>query len=126
MRDRGFAVEAYVASYLEQQGLELVSQNFNCKLGEIDLILKEQKTLVFTEVRYRKNSKFGSSLETVTPAKQRKLINTAGYFLQKNRWAQDLNCRFDVVGVNPVKSPPGSGTQEALEINWIKNAFWAS
>ena len=59
MRDRGFAVEAYVANYLEQQGLELVSQNFNCKLGEIDLILKEQKTLVFTEVRYRKNSKFG-------------------------------------------------------------------
>lgn len=74
--------------------------------------------LVFVEVRFRADTRLGSPLETITAAKQRKLIRTAHFFLQQhcgNRWPP---CRFDVVGI--------SGELDALpHIDWIANAFGA-
>ncbi|PCJ20216.1 MAG: YraN family protein [Gammaproteobacteria bacterium] len=130
-RNKGQEIEALVEQHLRNQGLKFVARNFNCKLGEIDLIFTHENILIFTEVKYRKKPDFGSSIETVTPTKQKKIIKTAQLYLQKNKWARHYNCRFDVVGVNPVKSEqqtsksntPDRGT---LNINWIKDAFWAS
>ena len=102
--------------YLEHQGLEFQLANFLCKTGEIDLIMQAADTLVFVEVRYRHEQDHGSPLETVTYAKQRKLIRTASYFLQQqfgNRWPP---CRFDVVGIS-------GSLDHAPRIEWIQNAF---
>lgn len=78
--------------------------------------MKNGETLVFIEVRYRKETQLGSPLETVTRAKQRKLFRTAQFYLQQrygNRWPP---CRFDVIGI--------SGELDNFpKIEWVSNAF---
>ena len=69
--------------YLKSKGLKLITKNFSCRFGEIDIIMLENNILVFIEVRYRKNNNFGGALESVTYAKQKKLRNTAELYLQK-------------------------------------------
>ena len=96
---------------LEAQGLTCLEKNFCCKLGEIDLIMQQQQTIVFVEVRYRKQNKFGSALESVTPSKQAKLIRTANLYLTQHQLHNKAACRFDVV------------TFDNEQFNWIKNAF---
>jgi len=103
--------------HLKQQGLSLIEQNYLTKLGEIDIIMldKTTDTLVFVEVRYRKNTSHGTSIETVTHTKQQKLIRTAQQYLQKHPTYQHFLCRFDVVGVeSDLKYPT---------ITWIQSAF---
>ncbi|MCD7825747.1 MAG: YraN family protein, partial [Clostridiaceae bacterium] len=75
-----------------------------------DIVAQDGESLVFVEVKYRKNGGMGDVLETVTPAKQRRIIRTARQYLYKNRLV-DIPCRFDVIGF--------SG--EAL--HYIENAF---
>ena len=69
----GSQAEDFAQHYLEQQGLALVERNFRCRLGEIDLIMHEGSTLVFVEVRYRRNRDFGGPVISVSPRKQQKL-----------------------------------------------------
>jgi putative endonuclease len=109
---QGEAAEQQAVDYLSQRGLKLVDRNFRCKAGEIDLIMREKDSLVFVEVRYRQTDDFGSALESITPSKQRKLLASANFYLQKNRI--DQPCRFDVVAIS------GSANNR---INWIKNAI---
>jgi len=109
-RIAGNAAEDQVLSYLVEQGLQLVTRNYSCKAGEIDLIMRDAGQLVFVEVRFRTRTDFGSALESVTPAKQRKLILTAQYYLQHTR--QMPACRFDVAGIG-----------QDRQIHWIKDAF---
>ncbi len=109
-RVAGNAAEDQVLEYLIDQGLQLVTRNYSCKAGEIDLIMKDGAQLVFVEVRYRARTDFGSALESVTPAKQRKLIITAQYYLQQS--GKTPACRFDVVGMG-----------QDRQMQWIKNAF---
>lgn len=110
--DLGNAAEAKALSFLENKGLRLLQRNYRSRGGEIDLIMQQDETLVFIEVRYRKSALFGSAAESVTMAKQRKLINAASQFLQQK--GLDTPCRFDVVGI--------SGRSQS-EIEWIRNAF---
>jgi putative endonuclease len=109
----GQVAEEVACRFLQEQGLRLVTRNYSCKVGEIDLIMLDQKTLVFIEVRYRHNPHYGSSAETVTFAKQRKLTKTALYYLQRH--ATNAPCRFDVVALTQINPKPN--------IEWIKNAF---
>jgi len=104
--------EASAISYLIKHNLRLVEQNFRAKQGEIDLIMKEQETLVFIEVRLRSQSSHGSSLESITRAKQRRIIHTATLYLLQEKLYDQVDCRFDVIGID------GEG-----EITWIKDAF---
>lgn len=99
-------------SYLRQKGLKLLQRNFNCRMGEIDLIMQDGEVCVFVEVRYRKNSHFGSASETVDYKKQKKLLNAATLYLQQNATYNSLPCRFDVIAIS------GEG-----KIDWIENAF---
>lgn len=111
----GLEAENLAATFLTNHSLKIVSQNYHCKFGEIDLIMKDAKTLVFIEVRLRTNSKFGDAGASITPQKQRKLILTAQYFLQEH--AQQYGnyaCRFDAVLMNNL---------DVKEIAWIRNAF---
>ena len=115
-QQKGSQAEALARQYLEHKGFDLVALNFSCKTGEVDLIMQDNDTLVFVEVRYRKETDLGSPLETVTIAKQRKLSRTAQFYLQQhfgNRWPP---CRFDVIGIS-------GDLHQQPRIEWVSNAF---
>jgi len=116
---QGEDAEAACCRYLKSQGLKLVSKNFSCPLGEIDIIMLDKNLLVFVEVRFRKNNNFGGGLESVTSAKQLKLRKTAELFLQQNR--QYENARFDVVSMSKTKQSWLG--QQQYKFNWVTNAF---
>ena len=118
-RNFGENIEQEVQDYLKKKGLKPIQNNFSCKTGEIDLIMQEQDTVVFVEVRYRKNDKFGSGAETVTRSKQKRLIRTAHFFLLKKPNYANFPCRFDVVSVQP------SADNTYNKVHWIPNAFEA-
>lgn len=109
----GRDAEATAEKHLLKQGFKLVQRNFSARTGEIDLIMNQGPLLIFVEVRYRKSSDFGTGADTVTQAKQKKIIRTAQTFLQKTgmKWQQ---YRFDVVSIS-------HGTE--ANIHWIPNAF---
>ncbi len=115
-REVGAEAELLAERYLEQHGLTLITRNYRCRRGEIDLLMQEGNFLVFIEVRYRKNNIFGSAAESVTRQKQRRLLATANYYLQNEKLYRDNSCRFDVITVSGQYNP---------QIEWIKNAFQA-
>ena len=110
---KGRTCEQLALNYLIKNGLKLIEQNFNSRYGEIDLIMQHQNSVVFIEVRYRKNENFGGAKASVTPTKQNKIQKTALYYMQKQ--GREFNARFDVVAM--------SGEYNNLTIEWIKNAF---
>ena len=112
---KGQSAEHRAMQHLQQQGLKLLTTNYRCKRGEIDLIMQDIDTLVFVEVRYRKSDAFGSAVETVDTSKQNKLIAAAYHYLLENR--KSSPCRFDVVGITGERRP---------QIEWIKDAFQAN
>lgn len=121
-KEIGSSAENIAKQYLEQHGLRFIDNNFSSRFGEIDLIFREGETLVFVEVRYRKNNAYGHSIETITQSKQQKIIKTAEYYLHKNQLSESLHCRFDVIGIEP----PNLTEKQAstpYSINWIKHAF---
>jgi putative endonuclease len=109
----GQQAERTACEYLLGQGLKLVEKNYRCRRGEIDLIMQHGDTLVFVEVRYRKNHDFGGASASVTPKKQKKIHTTALHYMQHLN--PNTNARFDVIAIT------GSGKQQQFE--WIQNAF---
>ncbi len=116
---QGEDAEAACCRYLKSQGLKLLSTNFSCRAGEIDIIMLDKKMLVFVEVRFRKNNLFGGGLESITPSKQLKLRKTAEFYLQQN--TQYKNARFDVVSMS--KNNQTSDNKQPYSFDWITNAF---
>lgn len=114
-RQIGQAFEQQAYQYLKRHGLTLVCRNYHCRQGEIDLIMVDQDTLVFIEVRYRQASSHGTAVETVDHHKQEKLRTTAQHFLLHNPQYQHWNCRFDVIGLNKY--------QTETQIHWVPHAF---
>ena len=116
-RDIGNRYEQYAAKYLRQHGCQTVTSNFSYRNGEIDLIVLDDSFVVFVEVRFRANEDFGLAAETVTLAKQRKLIRTAQHFLQQNEKYSLFDARFDVIGISQ------SSSSHETRVDWIKGAF---
>ena len=114
----GERAEAAAAAYLGSKGLEILTRNFRCKLGELDLVARDGDTLVFVEVRYRGDGSLCNPLESITPAKQRKTVRAAMSYLQRHKLF-DSPCRIDVVSVQP-------GRVRKYRIEWIKNAIEAT
>jgi putative endonuclease len=112
-KNAGLEAEKIAATFLVNHGLKLVSQNYHCKYGEIDLVMNDAKTLVFIEVRLRSNSQFGSAGASITAQKQQKLILTAQHYLQNHG---DCQCRFDAILMDKADSN---------HIEWVRNAFEA-
>ncbi|GLQ73871.1 YraN family protein [Vibrio penaeicida] len=113
-RALGERYESFASKFLAGKGLKPIESNFNTKVGELDLIMKDQSTVVFVEVKYRKQSHYGHAAEMVTPAKQRKLIKAAMIWLSKNNLSPyDTDFRFDVVAIH----------DEGRQVEWIKNAI---
>lgn len=111
----GANAETRAEQFLQQQGLISKHKNYRCKLGEIDLIMMHSNTLIFIEVRLRRNRQFANAAESVTLSKQRKIIKAAQYYLQQYRLTDSINCRFDVVAFDTTEQPP----------EWIQDAFSA-
>ncbi|RVT45766.1 YraN family protein [Rheinheimera sediminis] len=109
-KSTGQFYEQQALVFLQQQGLQLLQQNYSCRFGEIDLVMREQQCLVFVEVKFRRSNSFGGAAAAVTQAKQQKLTRAASFYLQQ---AGQQHCRFDVVAI----------TEQPADICWIKNAF---
>jgi putative endonuclease len=115
--EQGSYYEEMACLFLQKKGLTLLAKNFRHRQGEIDLIMRQDHTLVFVEVRYRKKDFFGSAEESITYRKQQSIISTAKYFLMKNKlW--DSACRFDAITIKPSKQP-----FKTHDINWVVSAF---
>ncbi len=114
----GNLAEKTACQYLQQQGLQLITNNFRCKVGELDLIMQDNDMMVFVEVRYRQDDHHGNSLESITYAKQCKIIAAARYYLVKNELYEKIQWRFDIVAID------GMHAANDPKIDWLKNAFF--
>jgi putative endonuclease len=109
---RGREAEALAEAFLQGRGLRILARNWRCRFGEIDLIAKEGRVLVFAEVRARGSRAYGGAAESIDAAKRSKLIAAANQYL--SRAGLDTACRFDALLI-----------EEAGQIEWIRNAFTA-
>ena len=112
----GRIAEQHARAFLERQGLRLITENWLCRRGELDLVMLDGDTLVFVEVRYRKHAAWGGALESVDARKRERLARAAEHFLQQeSRWSKHP-CRFDVIALGQRGTTAGAP-------QWIKNAF---
>ncbi len=109
-RSVGTVGEDLAMAYLESLGYVFVCKNFRCTIGEIDLIMRDEETLVFIEVKLRRTNNFGHPFEAVNLKKQNKIRRVALHYLNMKI---ESDIRFDVVGI--------SGKEQYIE--HIKNAF---
>ncbi|WP_274572661.1 YraN family protein [Neisseria leonii] len=100
---QGEAAEAAALAFLTGQGCTPVARNWHCTHGEIDLIVRHGKMLVFVEVRYRKTAAFGGAAHSITPAKLGKLQKSAEAYLQQHRI--QTPCRIDAVLIEGGAAP---------------------
>lgn len=110
----GRKAEAVAAAYLERKGLTLVTANYRCRLGEIDLILRDRETIVFAEVRLRTGTRYGGAAGSIDARKRARIIAAARLYLAGS---PEPPCRFDVVLLDRLEPP---------RIEWIRDAFSAS
>lgn len=108
-QEQGRQWENTAQLYLQRHGLVLIEANFRCKLGEIDLIMREDRTLVFVEVRQRAAGAQVSAAASISPAKVRRVVRAAQVYLQ--RYPRLPPCRIDVVAI------------DGRRIEWLKNAI---
>jgi putative endonuclease len=109
----GRQAEELAARFLEKKKLRIIARNYRCRGGEIDLVCRDGKVLVFVEVRLRQNTAFGGAAASVTAIKQRRIILAAQHFLMTNALTND-DCRFDCILMN--------GTS-GNDIEWLRDAF---
>ncbi len=111
-RRQGEKFEHLARQFLEKQGLHFIAGNVNFKCGELDLIMQEQETIVFVEVRQRKNHAFGGAVESVDWRKQQRWLDAANMWLaERGLSLEDADCRFDLVAFG----------KNADEIQWLAN-----
>ena len=110
-RETGTRKEELAADFLTRRGVKILERNFRCRQGEIDLIGRDGRYLVFFEVKYRKTARNGIPAEAVGYVKQQRIRYTAQFYLYSRHYQEDMPCRFDVVSI--------LGDQ----ISWIRDAF---
>lgn len=103
--------------YLQTRGLTLVERNYQCRLGEIDLVMRDREQLVFVEVRFRRRREYGMPVETVSRSKRNKLILCARHYLHRRGQTNSISCRFDVLGID------GSADTGRRNFHWVRDAF---
>lgn len=96
--DKGISGEQAAESYLAGQGMDCLARRYRAGDGELDLVMLNGETIVMVEVKYRPHSPAGAGLAAVTPAKQRRMLHAAQYFLMEREW-MNHPVRFDVVEI---------------------------
>lgn len=116
-RARGAAIEAAARRHLLAAGLRDMAANARFRGGELDLVMRDGACVVFVEVRYRRNARFGGGAASVDAGKRRRLLHAAQLFLAMHPALRDAPCRFDVVDA--------SGDPAAPTLHWLRDAFRA-
>ena len=111
----GQSGEARASSFLKKKGYKIISTNYRCRYGEIDIIAKNDEVLVFIEVKTRTSKEFGGPAAAVDLRKQIQISKTAHHYLA-NQGNIEIDARFDVVSVLTQKD-------KATEIEHIVDAF---
>lgn len=111
----GDQVEAAAAVMLTKAGLKVLARQASSRYGEIDLVMQDGEIIVFVEVRYRADDRFGGGLESVDRHKQARLIKAAQAWVVQNPRVAMSPMRFDVIAAQ--------GHIDALQFQWVKDAF---
>jgi putative endonuclease len=116
----GLDGENLACSYLRRKGYKIITRNYRCRIGEIDIVARHKKTLIFCEVKTRNNKDFGEPFEAVTKFKQDRLRRLAECYLRSvhydQKFPKDFNFRFDVISII-------FGQNNDSEITHLENAF---
>lgn len=117
-KETGDIGEKYAVKYLKRNGYKIIEQNYSKPYGEIDIIARDGKNLIFLEVKTRRQDTMTQPYEAVTRSKQQRIIKTAYAYLRDKKI--ECFCRFDVceVFVDP-------DTLKLIRVNYIENAFEA-
>ena len=110
--DRG---DAIAEAFLRGKKFRILERNFRCKAGEVDIVARDGKTLVFVEVKARKNEAYGPPQLAVTAFKQRQISKAALVWLAKNKM-ENSAARFDVIAIL-------MADHEVPQIEHIRDAF---
>jgi len=116
---RGKTWEAYAARFLADHGLDILTQGYRCRLGELDIVGSDGVGLVVVEVRARSRSNKGTAIETIGRRKRRHIVNATRHYLMKHPAWHARPIRFDVIAIDGIET-------DKPEIQWIRNAFDAS
>ncbi|MCL2209881.1 MAG: YraN family protein [Treponema sp.] len=106
-RNPGKKGEDQAAAWLENAGMEIISRNFRSRFGEIDIIAREEETIVFLEVKTWSFYGLEDLQHSINTGKQRRIIKTAKFFLSENRKYSRMAIRFDVIFIKDAKTPAG-------------------
>ena len=111
-RRLGSKKEDEAARFLTGRGLKIIEKNYRDRFGEIDLIARDGNTLVFVEVKYRKNASAGHPEEAVGISKAKTISKVAAHYMVYRKYPGPTPVRFDVIAI------------EGDDIRWHKNAFY--
>ena len=115
-RALGNSAEDAAASHLVDHGLTLIARNYRCRLGELDLVAREQPDiLVIAEVRLRSHTAYGGGAASVDARKQQRIVKATRHLVMMRPPLAKLRARFDVLDIKP----DGDGHH----IDWIRHAF---
>ncbi|HEX9777404.1 MAG TPA: YraN family protein [Geopsychrobacteraceae bacterium] len=107
--------EEQAVDHLRRCGMKILERNYRVPVGEIDIVARDRKQLVFVEVKARRSTRFGTPQEAVGLRKQRQIIRAAQWYLADHR-ADKLQPRFDVIAVMP-------GSDGTARIEHLRDAF---
>lgn len=116
---RGRHWEAVAADYLEDHGLTVLARGYRCRLGELDLVCRDERVLVVVEIRARGTSSYCTAVASIGPHKRARIIQATRHFLMLRHEWRNAPIRFDVVTFDAIDTAEPA-------VRWIKNAFDAS
>ncbi len=116
-KELGNKGEEIAANFLKKQGYQIIERNYQARMGEMDIVAGEGKSIVFVEVKTRRSADFGLPEEALSYDKRRRLTKLALGYLAYHK-IKDKNCRFDVVSIL-------IDGDRVKDIRLIKNAFEA-
>lgn len=114
MNQRGQTAEKLARNFLESQGLTCLASNMQCRVGEIDLIMRDADELAFVEVRSRRAGAHVDAISSINKHKQQRIIRASRYWLSRNPQWFDQAMRFDVVAI------------DGDQLHWERDAFETS
>ena len=115
----GADAEQLGQKFLQSKGLVFVAKNFRTRRGEIDLIMLDNKVLVFVEVRFRSSANYGSAEESITAQKCQRLTAAAQAYMQREGLTDKVSARFDAIAISPDNK--NQATTDPYCIKWIEN-----
>ena len=110
-RQIGTEYEQDACRFLTNRGMEIICTNYRCRAGEIDIIARDNDTLVFCEVKYRSSGKAGGAFYAISRSKQDTIRKVAQWFMNERHIPVSTFCRFDAVLI------------DGSEISYVKNAW---